>query len=320
VILRCTKKLLAVVGPSLVAEPAPAPNGEDWYANLLGFNRRKWLLLTHPATLFSIFGADVGAADLRAAGPLVTRLIRRELRSEGLPPSTFADLDPDRVILAKTADRSVLGCMNDMAFLCERGSADPAACRAPISPRSTGRSGATSTAPAATGPRSSSPLRASTLNGEEHTQRYPDSADVIALVNAAAALHASPDLLAGHDDAPELPDRRVPVGTAVGRRAADVRSSPRPPGSRRHLLAGDVVVQWAVVVRGVGCLPSAGSRRRMRWPLLPGRRSEMSGQSGAPEPKDVTRLVAERLNAGDAARWRPCTNRRRCWPSPPTGR
>ncbi len=118
-ILRCTKKLLAVVGPSLVAEPAPAPNGEDWYANLLGFNRRKWLLLTHPATLFSIFGADVGAADLRAAGPLVTRLIRRELRSEGLPPSTFADLDPDRVILAKTGDCSVLGCMNDMAFLCE---------------------------------------------------------------------------------------------------------------------------------------------------------------------------------------------------------
>jgi len=27
----------------------------------------------------------------------------------------------------------------------------------------------------------------------------------------------------------------------------------------------------------------------------------MSGQSGAPEPEDVTRLVAERLNAGDAA-------------------
>jgi hypothetical protein len=67
----------------------------------------------------SIFEADVRAAELRATGPLVTRLIGRELRSEGLPPATFADLDPDRVILATTADRSVLGCMNDMAFLCE---------------------------------------------------------------------------------------------------------------------------------------------------------------------------------------------------------
>jgi hypothetical protein len=46
---------------------------------------------------------------------------------------------------------------------------------------------------------------------------------VIALVNAAAAgactgtaaLHASPDLLAGHDDAPELADRRVLAGAGL---------------------------------------------------------------------------------------------------------
>jgi len=60
-------------------------------------------------------------ADLRAAGQLVTTVIGRELRSEGLPPTTFAGLEPDKVkvILARTADRSVLGCINDMAFLCE---------------------------------------------------------------------------------------------------------------------------------------------------------------------------------------------------------
>ena len=118
VILRCTKKLLAIIGPSLVAEPGPAPDAEDWYANLLWCDGRKCLLLTHWATLFSIFQADVRAADLRATGPLVTRLIGRELRSEGLPAETFADLEPDKVILAKTASRSVLGCMNDMAFQC----------------------------------------------------------------------------------------------------------------------------------------------------------------------------------------------------------
>ena len=119
VILRCTRRLLALIGPTLVGEPAPAPDAEDWYANLVWFDRRKCLLLTHAATLFSIFEADVRAADLRATSLLVTRLIGREIRSEGLPSATFADLEPDKVILAKTADRSVLGCMNDMTFLCQ---------------------------------------------------------------------------------------------------------------------------------------------------------------------------------------------------------
>ena len=118
-ILRCTNKLLAVIGPALAAKPAPAPDAEDWYANLLWFDRRKCLLLTHSATLFSIFEANVSALGLRAAGPLVTRLIERELASEGFPSAVFAGLEPQDVILAKTADRSVVGCMNDMAFRCQ---------------------------------------------------------------------------------------------------------------------------------------------------------------------------------------------------------
>ena len=52
-------------------------------------------------------------------GRLVTRLISRELLSEQLPADTFGRPDPADVSLAKTADRSVLGCMNDMAFMCE---------------------------------------------------------------------------------------------------------------------------------------------------------------------------------------------------------
>jgi hypothetical protein len=119
VILRCTKKLLAIISPALAAEPVPAPDAEDWYANLLWFDRRKCLLLTHSATLFSIFEADVRASDLRATRDLVTRLIERELRRENLPSSTFGDLRQEEIILARTADRSVLGCMNDMAFLCQ---------------------------------------------------------------------------------------------------------------------------------------------------------------------------------------------------------
>jgi Domain of unknown function (DUF6933) len=119
VILRCTKKLLAVLGAGRVAEPGPAPDAEDWYANLLWFDRRKCLLLAHAATLFPVFEADVRAVDLRATHRLVAELVERELRREGLPPATFGNLRSQELILAKTADRSVLGCMNDMAFLCE---------------------------------------------------------------------------------------------------------------------------------------------------------------------------------------------------------
>ena len=56
------------------------------------------------------------ASGLRAM--LITGLISRELRREDLPPATFGSLDQQELLLAKTADRSVLGCMTDMARLC----------------------------------------------------------------------------------------------------------------------------------------------------------------------------------------------------------
>ena len=59
------------------------------------------------------------ASGLRATRQLVTGLIGRELRREELPAGTFGDLGQQQVLLATTADRSVLGCMNDMAFRCE---------------------------------------------------------------------------------------------------------------------------------------------------------------------------------------------------------
>jgi hypothetical protein len=89
VILRCTKKLLALIGPTLLAKPAPTPNAEDWYANLLWFDRRKCLLLSHVGTLFTILEADVSVTDLRSTRLFVTALIDREVLSEDLPPDTF---------------------------------------------------------------------------------------------------------------------------------------------------------------------------------------------------------------------------------------
>jgi hypothetical protein len=76
-------------------------------------------LLTHAGTLFSIFEPDLRAADLRDTRNLVTRLIDRELAAENLPATAFGPPDFPDLTVARTADRRVLGCMNDMALLCE---------------------------------------------------------------------------------------------------------------------------------------------------------------------------------------------------------
>jgi hypothetical protein len=117
VILRCTKKLLDVIKPAGLAEDAPGP--EDWYTNLLWLDGRKCLLLTHTATLFTVFEPDVRAAGLRDTRTAVTALIARELAREELPAVTFGELETAAVTLAKTADRTILGCMNDMAHRSE---------------------------------------------------------------------------------------------------------------------------------------------------------------------------------------------------------
>jgi hypothetical protein len=120
--LRSTKKLLDVIRPEHLE--TQDPEDEDWYANLLVLDRRKCLLLTHAGTLFTIFEPDVRASDLRATKNLIVALIERELLAEGLLADVFGDLRADELMIAKPADRSVLGCMNDMAFLCDVAVAD----------------------------------------------------------------------------------------------------------------------------------------------------------------------------------------------------
>lgn len=110
--------MLDLLGSRAVALGDPVPSDDDWYLNLLWLERRKCLLFTHAGTLFSAFVPDVRAAYLRPIGPYAAAVIESELRSEGLPPEALGFLDPAEVQLAKTASRSVLGFMNDIAVHC----------------------------------------------------------------------------------------------------------------------------------------------------------------------------------------------------------
>lgn len=114
-ILRCTAKALDLLGGRGLALVDVPPADDDWYLNLLWMDRRKCLLLTHAGTIFSIFIPDVRKADLSPLGPYVVGAITSALSAEGLPHRALGDLDPQEVLLAKTASRRVLGYMNDIA-------------------------------------------------------------------------------------------------------------------------------------------------------------------------------------------------------------
>jgi hypothetical protein len=117
VVVRCTARLLELRAPIQLAEVPPAPH--DWSANLLGIDRRKCLLLVHADTLFSVFVVGVRKPELAKAGDYVTSTITAALTDAGFAADHLGPLDPGDVQVARTASRSILGFMNDMAASAE---------------------------------------------------------------------------------------------------------------------------------------------------------------------------------------------------------
>ena len=117
--------MLDLLGGRSVTLVDLAASDGDWYLNLLWFERRKCVLLTHTGTLFSVFRGDIRSADVRPLGEYLVDAIEAELRVEQLPIDTFSALARDSVLLATTASRRTLGFMTEMAA--ELGYAIPAA-------------------------------------------------------------------------------------------------------------------------------------------------------------------------------------------------
>jgi uncharacterized protein DUF6933 len=115
VVLRCTRRACDL----LRVQPAPdiPPGEDDWYLNVLWIDRRKCLLFLHATTLFPVFVADVRAAEVWPIGAFTVRVLEAALSAEQLPADCLGVLDPGDVRPAKTASRSVLGVMNELAYL-----------------------------------------------------------------------------------------------------------------------------------------------------------------------------------------------------------
>ncbi len=113
-IVRCTAKTLKLLGGEPSTLPVLDPTDDDWYVNLLWFDRRKCLLCTHASTVFSVLLPDVRKADLEPIGPALVEAIMLALDAERLPHDALGDLDPVDVVVTTTASRRVLGHMNDV--------------------------------------------------------------------------------------------------------------------------------------------------------------------------------------------------------------
>jgi hypothetical protein len=127
-VIRCTSKLLKLVAGSPVTR-SMEPADDDWYANLLWFDDRKCLLMTHAATLFGMFEPDIAKSSVTPIGPLALRLIERELAAEGLPPDTFGSLEASAFEVGRTCSRSVLGTMTDLRYHIEAAVHQPGGLR-----------------------------------------------------------------------------------------------------------------------------------------------------------------------------------------------
>ena len=117
-VLRSTGKLAKLLGE----HPCPLevrPDRNEWYANLVWIDRRKCILFTHAETLFSFLVPDVLKAQIVPFPRFFATWLHLELERESLPSDTFGAIDPDDAVVAKTADRSVLGSMNELAYLSE---------------------------------------------------------------------------------------------------------------------------------------------------------------------------------------------------------
>lgn len=120
-IVRCTAQARALLGVRELAEVEPGD--DDWYLNLLWFDRSKCLLLAQVGTLFPVFVADVRKADLTPLDLWLANVVRRELNAEGLPDDVLGEVVPP-VVVAKTSSRQMLGFMNEMARFAEYAIAD----------------------------------------------------------------------------------------------------------------------------------------------------------------------------------------------------
>ncbi|MEK6770748.1 MAG: hypothetical protein AABY62_03800 [Pseudomonadota bacterium] len=117
-LIRCTQKLLAEIPENLVD---PSATGEGWHANLIRFERRKCVLFTHDATLYSVFVPGLKKPEFERLDEVFGQRLFKTLLWDEFPQDQVERmLEACRTIhFSRSNNRSVLGSMNDIRFQIE---------------------------------------------------------------------------------------------------------------------------------------------------------------------------------------------------------
>lgn len=114
-IIRCTKKLFA----ELKAKPANGEQESDllwsWHANVFNIGRRKCVLVTNDATLFSLVIPGLKSADFKLFHVIFGQHLFKTLLSEEIQQNRIEVVLSrcENIRYEKTNSRSVLGTMNE---------------------------------------------------------------------------------------------------------------------------------------------------------------------------------------------------------------
>lgn len=117
-IIRCTKKLLAELRVKPSAETDSTGEIGNWHANLLRFDRRKCVLFTHDATLYSFLIPGLRKPQFENIGEVFGQSLFKNLLWENFSQNQIEIMlnQLREISIGKTNNRSVLGSMNDLGF------------------------------------------------------------------------------------------------------------------------------------------------------------------------------------------------------------
>lgn len=123
VVLRCTQKLLVRLkqGGNLSSEESTTRLG-DWYGNILRIGRRQHLLFISERSRLPVV---IPIRELKRLGSVFPDAVCERLSIVGVAAADIADerMRMSELTFGRTRNRSLLGTLNDFAFMAQSGDA-----------------------------------------------------------------------------------------------------------------------------------------------------------------------------------------------------
>ena len=118
-IIQATKKLQDFLGIKAMDVLHEVDRVTAWHGNLFMLGRRKCLLLTHDASLYSVFVYGITKKDIPDLFAIVQSRLTELMRRDDFTLSQIGQMREsfEEISYAKTSDRSVMGSMNDMVHM-----------------------------------------------------------------------------------------------------------------------------------------------------------------------------------------------------------